>query len=88
MAHRLLENRLIACANLMENATSVYNWQGGVQEEQETVMIAKTSAAKRAAAIEHIRSTHSYQLPAVTSWPVADGAPEYVQWVVNETAGK
>jgi len=87
MSQALLEKRLIACANLYDNVTSLYRWQGGIQQEQEVTIMAKTNAAKVAGAIEFIKSTHSYQLPCVTAHPLADGSAPFLQWVEDETAG-
>ena len=34
-ARTLVESRLAACANLVDGVTSIYEWQGAVQQEQE-----------------------------------------------------
>lgn len=86
MAQGLLEKRLIACANLYDNVTSLYRWQGGIQQESEVVLIAKTGKAKLDAAIDFIKGNHSYQLPCVIACPVAKGAVPFLQWVADETA--
>lgn len=85
-ATALLEGRLIACANVYDNITSVYRWQGDMQQEQEAAMIAKTSKDKVPAAIECIKGMHSYQLPCITAYPAGDGFPPFLQWVADETA--
>ena len=85
-AHVLVENRLVACANLYENVTSVYRWQGAVTQGQEAVLIAKTSKEKLQAAIDQIKALHSYALPCIVAYPVADGFPPFLQWVSDETS--
>ena len=85
VANKLVEERLIACANVYDHVTSVYRWQGGIQREKEVVMVAKTSQPRVAAVIAAIAEMHSYQLPAITSYPVADGFEPFLQWVTDET---
>ena len=38
----LLEKNLAACVNILDGMRSLYRWEGAVQEDQETVLIAKT----------------------------------------------
>jgi periplasmic divalent cation tolerance protein len=85
VAHKLLEKKLIACANLLENITSIYRWEGAVQQEQEVLMIAKTTPANVGQAIAEIKKLHSYQLPCIVAYPIAQGHPSFLQWVADET---
>jgi len=85
-ARILLERRLVACANLMDNLTSLYHWEGKVCESKEVAVIFKTSASKRQSAIDEIKRLHSYQVPCIVAYPVTDGLPAFLQWVADETA--
>ena len=87
VAKALLEQKLIACANVQDGVTSLYRWEGAVQQEQETVMTAKTSKEKLQAAMEAIKALHPYELPCIIAYPVAQGMPGFLQWVANETTG-
>ena len=87
-ARALVETRLAACANLIDWVTSVYEWQGALQQEQEVLMLAKTDAACVQAAIAKIKSLHSYELPAITAWNIKDGHPEFLRWIVRQTSEK
>ena len=86
VANSLLEKRLIACANVIDQVTSIYRWQGGIQREKEVVMIAKTSENRVEEAITILAELHSYQLPAITAYPIMAGFPAFLQWVADETA--
>jgi periplasmic divalent cation tolerance protein len=86
-ANILLEKRLIACANVLDQAVSVYRWQGGIQREKEAIMIAKTSREKVSDAIQALSENHPYQLPGITAYPIEAGFAPYLQWVADETAG-
>lgn len=87
-ANMLLENHLIACANIQDGVVSIYRWQGGIQREKEVVMVAKTTQACVEPAIALLAQNHSYQIPAITAYPVLDGFEPFLQWVADETTPK
>jgi len=86
ISRTLLEAKLIACANIDEGITSLFRWEGMVHQEQEVVMIAKTTQGKLEAAIAHIKAHHSYQLPAITAWPVGAVEPAFAAWIAHEVS--
>ena len=61
IAHRLVEENLAACVNVLPGATSVYVWEGVTHEDSEVVFIAKTTAARVEAAVRRIVELHSYE---------------------------
>lgn len=82
----LVEERLAACANVLDGMESVYWWQGRLTEEREAVLVAKTRADLVAALTERVRALHSYTVPCVVALPILDGNPAYMEWLANETA--
>ena len=86
VARALLEKRLVACVNIYDNVTSMYRWEGALQQSQEAVLTAKTSADKRQAAMDEIKRLHSYDLPCIIAYAITDGLPEFLDWIANETA--
>jgi periplasmic divalent cation tolerance protein len=85
IARALVEQRLAACVNLLPGVQSVYRWQGAVEEEGEVTLLIKTSAARYAELEAAIRALHPYQLPEVIAVPIADGLPDYLDWIRQET---
>ncbi|MDJ0948745.1 MAG: divalent-cation tolerance protein CutA [Alphaproteobacteria bacterium] len=83
----LVEERLAACANILEGMRSLYWWEGRVQDDQEAVLILKTSDRQVKAAIERVKALHSYDVPCVVALPVEVGNPAFLDWVEQETAG-
>ena len=81
----LVQERLVACVNIVAPVTSLYWWEGKVQEDQEAVMIAKTRADLVDAVIERVKTLHDYDCPCVVSWAIQAGNDDYLQWVANET---
>lgn len=81
----LLEKKLIACANIY-SVTSAYRWEGKIQQSPETVLIAKTQKARVRAATAEVKRLHSYQVPCIIAYPIAEGFPPFLQWIAEETA--
>ncbi len=83
----LVEERLAACANVIEPATSIYWWDGKVQSETEAVLIMKSRAALVEPLTARVKALHSYAVPCVVSLPIEAGNPEYLRWIAAETLG-
>lgn len=84
----LVEARLAACANILDPMTSIFRWDGKVQEGRETVLIAKTTAALVDALTEKVRDLHSYDCPCVVALPVDGGNPGFLEWIAAETCAE
>ena len=81
----LVEKRLAACVNILEGMTSMYWWEGEVQNSTETVLIAKTQASRMAELTKAVREAHSYACPCIVSLPIVEGNPEFLEWIQAET---
>jgi len=86
LGRALVEARLAACANVLDGMTSVYRWQDELREESEAVLILKTRDDLAEAAIARVRELHTYDCPCVLRLPVAGGNPDFLAWIVAETA--
>ncbi len=85
IARALLEERLIACANILPNMRSLYRWEGGVQEDEEVAMLLKTRAELVERVVARVEALHTYDVPCVVVWPIDAGADDYLAWVRAET---
>ena len=88
IARTLVDERLAACANIIDGMKSVYWWHGAVREDNEVVLIAKTRAPLVEALIERVRDLHSDDVPCVVELPIARGNPDYLRWLADETAAR
>jgi len=77
----LVESNLAACVNIMEGMTSMYRWDGRVQEDSEVVVIAKTTAERFHALKEKVIEIHSYDCPCVIAFSPADGHAPFMDWI-------
>jgi periplasmic divalent cation tolerance protein len=81
----LVESRLAACVNIIENMTSIYRWEGTVEVGEEVVLIAKTTEVSLPNLIAHVKEKHSYDCPCIVSLPVEDGHQPFLDWIAAET---
>jgi periplasmic divalent cation tolerance protein len=86
LARTLVERRLAACVSVLAPCTSVYRWQGNVEETAEVPVLIKTTAARYAELESVLRALHPYELPEIIAVPVLRGLPAYLDWVAGETA--
>ncbi len=84
----LVESRLAACVNILDPMESLYWWDGAVQNDQETVLIAKTTKQKLPLLKEQVISMHSYECPCIVCLPVEDGHGVYLEWIKTQVAGE
>ena len=88
IARSVVEERLAACANIIGGMRSVYWWEGSVSEDDETVLILKTTSEKVATLTERVKALHSYTLPCVVEIPLGGGNAAYFEWIAAETADR
>lgn len=84
IARTAVEERLAACANIIGDMRSVYWWQDKIVEDDEIVLILKTTAEKVAALTERVKALHSYDLPCVVEIPLRGGNAAYLDWIAAE----
>ena len=85
LARALVDGSLAACVNVIPAVRSIYAWKGTVQDEQEVLLIAKTSAARAAACRERLVALHPYEVPEVVALRLADGHDAYLRWIASAT---
>ena len=75
----LIEEKLAACVNIFP-IFSIYRWEG-IQEDNEAVMIIKTTSERVRDAMKRIKELHSYSVPCICVFNVERGNPEYLKWI-------
>ena len=84
LARALLEDRLIACANLLPGMTSLYWWEGVIRQAGECALIVKTTQKLADAVTQKVKSLHSYDCPCIVSVDVEGGNPEFLAWIAGQ----
>lgn len=85
LARELVAGKVAACCNVVDGLTSVYRWQGRVEEDPEVLLIAKTTRDRYPALERSIQEHHPYELPEILAVPVTEGLQGYLDWVAEET---
>lgn len=83
----VVEERLAACANVIDGVCSIYWWQDAVQEAGEAVLVLKTTDDRLGALITRVKDLHSYDCPCIEALPVVAGNQGFLDWVANEMQG-
>jgi periplasmic divalent cation tolerance protein len=85
IATTLVDERLIACANIFFSVLSIYRWQDKLCEDNEVFMVMKSRQDHLDRIIERIKSLHSYEVPEIIALPILSGSESYLDWVRHET---
>lgn len=85
IAEEVVRERLAACANILPPMTSVYEWQGKMQLDEECIVILKTHESRVGWLTDRLVELHSYECPCVVSVPIASGNNAFLEWVEAQT---
>lgn len=86
IAEEVVRSRLAACASMIPTVRSTYWWEGKMINDQESLLLIKTTSDKFNSLEETIRRAHSYKVPEIIAIPVSNGFPPYLEWVLRETS--
>jgi periplasmic divalent cation tolerance protein len=86
IADQVVQSRLAACASTIPTVRSTYWWEGKLMNDQESLLLIKTTSEKFSSLEETIRKIHSYKVPEIIAFPVCQGFPPYLEWVCRETS--
>lgn len=79
----VITERLAACINILPPMRSIYRWQGEILRADEVAAILKTSQQSAHALIARIAELHSYDVPCVVAWPIADLPAPFSAWIAD-----
>lgn len=80
----VVEARLAACVNVVDGMSALYHWAGKIETGTESILLAKTTAARLPALMSAIRQHHSYDCPCIVALPLVDGDADYLAWIARE----
>ena len=77
----LVEENLVACANIFPGVLSIYKWKGQLERANECAIIAKTTTDKFDALKKRVKELHSYECPCIVATLLAAGDEGFLEWV-------
>lgn len=81
IAAALVEERAAACVNIVPGVRSVYRWQGSIEEDEEQLLLIKTTSDKYPLVEQTIQGRHPYEVPEIIAVSLASGLPAYLSWI-------
>ncbi len=81
MAQKLLEAKLIACANIIDPVASHFHWSGKTEKAQECLVLMKSRRDLFEKLAETVKTLHSYEVPEILALPVVAGSKAYLDWL-------
>ena len=84
-ARTLIDERLAACVTAHAPVRSVYRWQGAIEEDDEQLVMIKTTADRIDPLRARLRQLHPAEVPEFVVASVVDGDPAYLSWVAAST---
>lgn len=85
LAAILVSERLAACVNMLPGVRSTYVWEGTLQQDEEVLLVIKTTRERYPALQARLAAAHPYELPELVAVEAVDGLPSYLQWVAEGT---
>ena len=85
IAKELVAKKLVACVNIIPKISSIYRWQGKIEEDTESLLLAKTTEHNVEKAVDTIKMLHSYEVPDIIVIPVTTGLQPYLEYINSET---
>ena len=77
----LLDEKLIACANVVGPVVSHFHWSGKVERAEEFLVLMKSRSDLFDQLSETVARLHSYEVPEIIALPIKGGANAYLEWL-------
>ncbi|MBU4375858.1 MAG: divalent-cation tolerance protein CutA [Candidatus Omnitrophica bacterium] len=81
IAGELIKKKLIACANMIRGARSIFRWKGHIERTGETLLIMKSLKKNFSRIDRAIRDLHSYEVPEIVSFSIDEVSSDYLKWI-------
>ena len=81
IAKKLLNKKLIACANVISNVNSYFVWKNKVQNSKEIIICGKTTSNNQKKIMQVVKSLHSYSVPCVIFFDIKNGNRDFLRWI-------
>ncbi|MDR4497416.1 MAG: divalent-cation tolerance protein CutA [Candidatus Scalindua sp.] len=85
LGRTLVEEKLVACSNILSPVHSIYQWKGELCEGEEALLVLKTKRELFRQIELRVRELHSYDVPEIIAMPIIEGSEDYLSWVESET---
>jgi len=82
LANRLVDERLAACVNVVP-CTSTYRWDDAIREDEESVLLAKTTAERYPELAARLVDWHPHDVPCIERFDTDDVHDPFAAWCAD-----
>ena len=81
ISHKVVERRVAACVHRHTAGTSVFEWEGQIEEEAEILLMIKTKEKLYESLEAAILAEHPYDVPEIIAVSIDQGLAPYLRWI-------
>ena len=81
IAKALVDERIVACVNIVSEVRSLFFWEGKTQDARESLLICKSRQPLMEKLVNRVKALHSYSVPEILALPVIAGSRDYLDWI-------
>lgn len=85
ISRRIIRQHMAACVNQIPGTTSIYEWDGKIRQDNEVLLIIKSTEERFEAIQQLVIEEHPYELPELVAVPITQGLPDYLEWMTQCT---
>jgi len=86
-ANILLTDKLVACANITQDISSYFWWEGKIDSAKEVLMTCKSTRDLFPDISKCIQEYHPYEVPEIIALPIVAGSESYLKWITESVKG-
>jgi periplasmic divalent cation tolerance protein len=84
IANELVQNKIAACVNITK-ISSIYSWQGKIENASEYLALFKTTQKNKKSLKEKIKASHPYDIPEIAEINITSINTSYLKWLIEST---
>ncbi|KAG7314597.1 hypothetical protein KOW79_021900 [Hemibagrus wyckioides] len=81
IGRHIMEKRMAACVNILPPTSTMFYWNGEIQDASEILLLVRTRTSMIQRLTEIVKAIHPYQTPEILSFPIQDGSHSYLKWI-------
>ena len=88
IAEELIQQKLAACVNILPTMRSLFRFKGKILDDEENLLIIKTTSNKYEGVAHVIRQLHTYEVPEIIGFNVDESTANVRDWIMGAVGDK